>query len=80
MTQCLLVSQEARLRNDMALASGRPAETLSANSSWTLVQPATQPLLLGRDASAVPHVQARPAPSSLFHTPNVLARLCGTQT
>ncbi len=42
----------------MALASGR-AETLSNNSTWTLVQPATEPLLLGRGATAVPHVQAR---------------------
>ena len=59
----------------MALASDRmTAETPSNDSTWTLVQPATEPLLLGRGAAAVPHVQARPASRSLRNLSELAAR------
>ncbi len=59
----------------MALASGRTtAETPSNDSTWTLVQPTTEPLLLGRGAAAVPHVQARPVPWSLHNLSELPAR------
>ena len=68
----------------MALASGRTAETLSEmlsnNSTWTLAQPATEPLLLGRNAAAVPHVQARPVRQGSLIQPDARARPCHSNT